>query len=163
MRSRRLTIACVYEVPHCDNQRVLKHPANAAVLAFLRPLSVRGAGNAFSLRTHPDFVEFLERRAAPLEAQLQYLFGVAALTSANGLVFAYAVGTDSIVLRVPEHGFTRDLLGANDQVEELPGWVTTRAWRAVRVVRDGQDALDQRIREAALAASSLTTGRSRRG
>jgi hypothetical protein len=66
---------------------VLKHPANALVLAFLRPTTVRQASNPFPLRTHPHVVELLERYAAPLEAELQYLYGVAALTSANGADF----------------------------------------------------------------------------
>jgi hypothetical protein len=158
-------IPVVFGPFHGDDERVLTHPANAAAFAWLRERTVQRPDGGYEEHTHPDLADLLRTAGEDLGARFEYFFGFPTLVSSNGVVFALALGTSSIVFRAPAGGFSRDLpagprtRAAGDQKRELlTGWVQTYAWLGSRLdwtVREGDAAIDERFIEAAIAAEQV--------
>ena len=140
---------------HADEDCALGIEPNVVVVEFLKARGSRRADGRYQEHTHPDLIDLLRSSGEGLGARLVYFYGFPSLVSANCIVFAYAQGTSSLVFRVPEGGFSRDLPRGDPEVEVPDGWVQTYAWLGSRpdwTVREGDAAIDERFIAAATAA-----------
>lgn len=146
---------------HVEDERVLNHEQNAPVVAFLRERAVPRPGGGYEEHAHPDLADFLRDSGEALGVRAEYFFGYQTLVSQNGVIFAYATGTQVLVFRAPEGGFDRDLPPGTPEIEVVPGWVPTDAWLGSRMdwtVREGDAAIEERFIAAAIAAEALPSG-----
>jgi hypothetical protein len=109
--------------------------ANRAVLARLAEGAQRSSGgvgpwspDGWVMRTHPDLTEHVEG-AAPDD--LRMVYGIACLVDPADRIYAVALGTGSLWLRVPSGPAYDDAVegGSARPVDGLGGWVEVDAWR----------------------------------
>jgi hypothetical protein len=143
---------------HNVDAYVSANESNAEVLAFLERTAVRVEGGGYGERAHPDLTELLRDAGKFVHATFAYAYGAPTLTSANGVMFAYALGVENLVFRAPADGFERPLPAGSANADTIRGWVSTAAWlgsHADWTVREGDAAIRERFVEAQRAAERL--------
>jgi hypothetical protein len=136
---------------------VFDNPANEDLLEFLEGQAEPSGSmdlDGFELHAHPDLCERLIGLAGELDEVpngWHAVYGVPALVTDEGVVYAFAIGVGGIGLRLPRESVHRHL-SRHDL--DLPGWTVIDGFQTQLPGRVAQD----RLREALLAAhaASLT-------
>ncbi|TDD27207.1 hypothetical protein E1287_34935 [Actinomadura sp. KC06] len=137
---------------------LLHHPANQVLLDYLKARARRPKiGDIFTLdgwelRTHPEFLERFEE-IAPDDAPIIPLFGVAAL-AANGIAAAAALGTDWLMIRLPQ---LPDTIETRHPIPPLSdnGWQVASAWQSGTPSAEGKRRLTHLLDDALDHARTL--------
>jgi hypothetical protein len=130
---------------------VLDNPANGELLEFLEGQAEPSGSmdlDGFELHAHPDVCERLIGLAGELGEVpdgWHAVYGVPALVTAHGAIYAFAIGAGGIGLRLP-HASLPPHLNRHDL--DLPGWTVIDAWQTQLPGR----VAGERIRAALLAA-----------
>jgi hypothetical protein len=118
---------------------ILGNPANASIIAHLRarmPRSIASASptsvDPWQLGTHPDLVEYLWTTLGDsLPRTCDWVvYGSPTLVHPSvGVVFAFAGGTDTLAMRLPEPELSASLaVPKYGPIPELPGWALVHAF-----------------------------------
>ena len=135
-------------------------PESAALLAHLEA-SVDPARAApgdpwqldgWSLRAHPDLEARLREVAAGSGGSPASPLGVPLLLAPGGRAVAYALGTATIALRLPDVAGDEPALDRRP-VEGLPGWSTVDAWLSALPSDRGTARLRGLVADAVAAAA----------
>jgi hypothetical protein len=135
---------------------VFDHPANEDLLEFLEGQAEPSGSmdlDGFELHAHPDLAERLIVLAGELDevpSGWHAVYGVPALATSHGVLYAFAIGAGGIGLRLPHDSLHPHL---NRHELDLPGWTVIDAWQSQlpgRVARE-------RVREAVLAAHAASS------
>jgi hypothetical protein len=114
--------------PHRANARILSYLAQGAALS-----SAPSSHNVdeYVLRTHPDLAEALTSLARPLGVAPRAAYGYFVLATRGGVLFAAALGTETLGLRVPARTWPLALeYGGVPWPEAGDDWVRFDAWDA---------------------------------
>ncbi|MDX6590915.1 MAG: hypothetical protein QOJ13_111 [Gaiellales bacterium] len=134
---------------------IFDHPANEDLIEFLEGQAEPSASmdlDGFELHAHPDLCERLIGLANELEEVpdgWHAVYGVPALATSDGVIYAFAIGVGGIGLRLPHRSLHRHL---NRHDLDLPGWTVIDARQSQlpgRVARE-------RLRESLLAAHAAS-------
>jgi hypothetical protein len=134
---------------------VFDHPANEELLEFLEGQAEPSASmdlDGFELHAHPDVCERLVELAGELDevpAGWHAVFGVPALVTAGGAIYAFAIGSGGIGVRLPREHVHHHL---NRHDIDLPGWTVLDAWQTQLPGRIA----GERLRETLLAAHAAS-------
>jgi len=135
---------------------VFDNPANEDLLEFLEGQAEPSASmdlDGFELHAHPGVCERLIGLAGELDEVpdgWHAVYGVPALATAGGAIYAFALGAGGLGLRLP-HGEVHRHLNRHDL--DLPGWTVIDAWQTQLPGR----VAGERMREALLAAHAAAS------
>ena len=125
-------------------------PDDAKLRAVLRRQSVEPSDqqrsswdiDAYELHAHPDLIDRLRELSEGSERSVAPMFGLPVLVRPGGHVFAIAVGTSTLLLRLDEEP-TDVRLPSKPGWFDLAGWFALDAWQpdlpsteGFRVLRD---------------------------
>lgn len=130
----------------------LSLPRNRAALGYLETQRVASphtnglwVKGGYSLSTHPDLCERLRELAG--SARFEYLYGRPVLLAANGVIVAFAAGTNILCVRAPRAGIDPRLVV--DEPPDLgPEWTRVDPWTVAVPRAEGLAALADLIRRA---------------
>ncbi len=137
--------------------RLLDRPENATLIGWLRSQAVLADGRnsefdlgAYELHTHPDLVDRLVHLGQGSERAITPLFGVPVLVRGGDRPFAVALGTRTLLLRLPAQ--PADVTRLDVPAELSVGWVAVDAWQSDLASGEGSVRLRAHVRSAFDAA-----------